>query len=212
MKKKKRTAANVQRPNERAENKRYLRLLAWDAARQITMATHLFEVAVDPALDSDAHRKAAEGAKTCWLIAGVPISRLNPLRMLPLVTEALNTMKQGRELKDFLGERYDDKIDAAFNDIIDDQIAKISGRWDPASRKTYKESLVAYRLHDSYSLRDFKKKLARIYGLKDPKELTKEYADKENPSDGKLFDSSLRRTLKRRGHPVSGKPGKPQNV
>jgi hypothetical protein len=204
------------RARERADE-RDLRLLAWGAARQIKTATHLFEMAVDPALDSDAQRNAAEGAKTCWLIAGVTISRLNPSVMLRLVADALDAMAQGKKLKDFLGERYDDKTDEAFNDIVDDETTKISGRWDPGSLKAYKESLVAYRLYDPYSLREFKTKLARIYGLKGPKELTKLKEYKKELKDSsdkktKLFDSSLRRTLKRRGHPASGKPGRPKNV
>ena len=77
-----------------------------------------------------------------------------------------------------------------------------------------------------FSLRQFKQELARIYGIT-PKELTKktqrekdsakkptyeEELEKRSGTKPKFFDSFLRRTLKRRGYKVSGKPGKPKKI
>jgi hypothetical protein len=55
-----------------------------------------------------------------------------------------------------------------------------------------------FLMKESFSLREFKKELARLYGVK--------------PKDLPYADNSLRRTLSGRGYKVSGKPGRPPKL
>jgi hypothetical protein len=97
MKKKKRTAANVQRPNKRVENHK----LAFLVATFIRSAQRELDRAIAAAEDSDEEREATEFVKDFWFQAGQMINFGNPA-MMRLVADEL----EGK----LHGANYDDAI------------------------------------------------------------------------------------------------------